>query len=96
MFVWSLLFHALAQSRHVLGGRGLTPAGWRGVQALQLANTLIVPPESLLEVVDTGLQMDRGTARKYVALREDYVSARVDGKSLATLLGEPAMRLKGH
>jgi len=65
------------------------------VQALQLANTLIVPPESLLEVVDTGLQMDRGTARKYIALREDYATARVDDRSLATLLSEPAMRLKG-
>lgn len=84
-------------------GSAVRAGGWqhrrgarRCVQALQLANTLIVPPASLLEVVDTGLQMDRGTARKYVALREDYASARVDGKSLAALLGEPALRLKGH
>jgi hypothetical protein len=62
------------------------------VQLCQLANTLIVPPESLLEVVDSSLQMDRATARKYVALREDYQTAKVDGKSLATLLGEPALR----
>ena len=62
------------------------------VQLCNLANTLIVPPETLLEVVDAGLQMDRATARKYVALREDYQTAKVDGKSLATILGEPAMR----
>ena len=62
------------------------------MQLCQLANTLIVPPESLLEVADAGLQMDRSTARKYVALREDYQTAKVDGKSLATLLGEPALR----
>ena len=53
---------------------------------------LIVPPESLFEVLDAGLQMDRATARKYVALREDYQTAKVDGKSLVTLLGEPALR----
>jgi hypothetical protein len=62
-------------------------------QVMQLANMLIVPPESLMHVLDTGLQMDRAAARKYVALREDYSTARVDGKPLSSLVGEPFMRV---
>jgi hypothetical protein len=62
---------------------------------MQLANTLIVPPSSLLEVVESGLQMDRATARKYISLREDYATARVGGKPLSVIMGEPAGALGG-
>jgi Exocyst complex component Sec10 len=57
-------------------------------QGMQLANTLIVPPASLPDVIDSGLQMDRATARKYVSLREDYATARVGGRPLSVVMGD--------
>ena len=60
-------------------------------QLMQLADMLIVPPTSLPHVLEArGLQMDRATVRKYIALREDYATARVGGKPLSLVLGDPA------
>jgi Exocyst complex component Sec10 len=63
-------------------------------QGMQLANTLIVPPASLPDVIESGLQMDRATARKYVSLREDYATARVGGKPLAVIMGDTSSPLR--
>jgi hypothetical protein len=59
-------------------------------QGMQLANLLIVPPASLAEVLETGLQTDRATARKFIVLRDDYATARVGGRPLSAVLGEPS------
>ena len=55
-----------------------------------LANVLVVPPEAVLPLVNGSLRMAHSEALKYVRLREDFVSARVDGRSLQQLLTEPA------
>ena len=57
-------------------------------QCMQLTNMLIVPPASLLDVIETGLQMDKALAVKYIALREDYTTARVNGKTLAAMFAD--------
>lgn len=59
-------------------------------QGMQLANLLIVPPASLPEVLETGLQADKATARKFIVLRDDYATARVGGRPLAAVLGDPS------
>ncbi len=67
----------------VRGFRALRPqpeAFTRDTQAL--ANVLVVPPESLVGLVDAGLRLDHREALRFVALREDFATARVDGKSL--------------
>lgn len=59
-------------------------------QGMQLANTLIVPAASLPDVLESGLQMDRATAKKYISLREDYATARVGGRPLSVVMGDTA------
>jgi len=55
---------------------------------LQLANVLIVPPTSLPGIVEGSLHMAKAEALKYIALREDYRSARIDGASLQSLFSQ--------
>lgn len=47
-----------------------------------MSSLLIVAPESLLNVVDTVLHMSHVQALKTIRLREDYKTAKVDGKGL--------------
>ena len=54
-------------------------------ELLQLANVLIVPPTSLSGIVEGSLHMDKTEALKYIQLREDYRSARVEGLSLQSI-----------
>jgi hypothetical protein len=53
------------------------------VQAL--LNVLVVAPESLLGLVDGSLQMSHSQALKFIRLREDFKTAKVDGQSLANI-----------
>ena len=51
-----------------------------------LVNVLIVAPESLLGLVDASLRMSHEHALKFICLREDWRTARVNGASLASVL----------
>lgn len=52
---------------------------------LQLLNVLVVAPDSLLGLVNGSLRMAHRDALRYIALREDFKVARVDGKPLLVL-----------
>lgn len=47
-----------------------------------LANVLVVPPESLVGLVNATLKMDHRDALRFIRLRADFGTARVDGRSL--------------
>ena len=48
-------------------------------------NILVVAPESLLPLVDSSLRLPHTQALQYVKLREDFKTAKVQGKSLAMI-----------
>jgi len=48
-------------------------------------NILVVAPDSLLPLVDSSLRLSHGQALQYVRLRDDFKTARVQGKPLAML-----------
>jgi hypothetical protein len=50
-----------------------------------LVNVLLVPPESLIPLVDGSLRISHAQALKFVKLREDFKTARVGGAPLAAL-----------
>lgn len=50
-----------------------------------LVNVLVLPPESLLGLVDGSLRMTHTQALKYIKLREDFKTAKVDGMTLAAV-----------
>lgn len=52
---------------------------------LQLSNIFIVAPDSLVGLVDGSLRMNHREAMKYIALREDFKSAKVNGLALNQL-----------
>ena len=49
-------------------------------------NVLIVEPEAVLPLINGSLRMPHNEALKYVKLRQDFGSARVEGRSLQQLL----------
>ena len=49
-------------------------------------NVLIVEPEAVLPLINGSLRMPHKEALKYVKLRQDFASARVEGRSLQQLL----------
>ncbi|GMH37503.1 hypothetical protein BSKO_05376 [Bryopsis sp. KO-2023] len=51
----------------------------------QLVNVFIVAPESLLGLVDGTLRISHKDAMRYVQQREDFKTARVEGRTLAQL-----------
>jgi len=50
-----------------------------------MVSILIISPASLLGVVDGSLRMSHKDALRFIQLREDFKTARVGGKSLATI-----------
>jgi hypothetical protein len=50
-----------------------------------VVNVLVVAPESLLGLVNGGLRLEHREALRYVALREDFRTARVEGRTLQQL-----------
>lgn len=46
---------------------------------------LVVAPESLLGLVDGSLRMSHAQALKYIRLRDDFKTAKVDGSTLAVI-----------
>jgi hypothetical protein len=50
-----------------------------------VVNVLVVAPESLLGLVNGGLRLDHREALRYIALREDFKTARVEGRTLQQL-----------
>ncbi len=46
---------------------------------------LIVAPDSLLGLVDSVLRISHAHALKFIRLREDFKTVKVDGKSLETV-----------
>lgn len=50
-----------------------------------LVNVLLVNPESLLGLVNGSLRLNHKEALRYVALREDFRTAKVDGRTLTQL-----------
>ena len=55
------------------------------IAAQALINVLIVAPESLLGLVDGSLRMSHAQALKFIRLREDWRTARVNGSTLANV-----------
>ena len=53
-----------------------------------LVNVLIVEPDSILPLVNGSLRMPHSEAIKYVRLRQDFDTARIEGRSLQQLLTE--------
>ena len=49
---------------------------------------LFVGPESVLPLVNGSLRMAHAEALKFVRLREDFETARVEGRTLTQLLTE--------
>ena len=65
-----------------------------------IVNVLVVSPESILPLVNGSLRMAHGEALKFVRLREDFDTARVEGRTLGQLLAEGgkagrAMQVRG-
>lgn len=56
-----------------------------GLELQALTNVLMVPPESLLGLVDGSLRISHAQALKFICLREDWKTARVDGATLASV-----------
>ncbi|GFR41587.1 hypothetical protein Agub_g2308 [Astrephomene gubernaculifera] len=52
-----------------------------------LAGVLLVEPEQLLPLVNGSLRLDHREAIKYVRLRQDFNTARVQGRSLQQVFG---------
>ena len=50
-----------------------------------VVNVLLVAPESLGSLVDGSLRMPRTQALQFIKLREDFKTAKVQGKPLALL-----------
>ena len=48
-------------------------------------NILVVAPDSLLPLVDSSLRLSHAQALQYVKLRDDFKTAKVQGKPLALL-----------
>lgn len=48
-------------------------------------NVFIVAPESLIGLVDGSLRMSHKDAMRYIQLREDFKTARVEGRTLGQL-----------
>ncbi len=57
----------------------------------QIVNVLIVAPDSLLGLVNGTLRLPHRDALRFIALREDFKTARVDGKTLAQLFAGEGM-----
>ena len=55
---------------------------------LGLVSLLVVAPESLMALVSGTLRLSHGEALRYVRLREDYGSARVEGRSLQQVFAQ--------
>jgi hypothetical protein len=47
-----------------------------------LVNVLVVPPEGLMGLVNGSLRLDHREALKFIRLREDYMTAAVEGRTL--------------
>eukprot|EP00877_Chromochloris_zofingiensis_P003097 jgi/Chrzof1/12789/Cz07g07190.t1 len=58
---------------------------------VQVVNVLIVAPESLLGLVNGTLRMAHRDALRFISLREDFKSAKVDNKTLAQLFAGEGM-----
>lgn len=56
-----------------------------GLLSQGIASLLMVPPDGLLSLVDSGLRMSHSQALRYIRLRTDFKTARVGGKSLDVL-----------
>lgn len=52
-----------------------------------MTNLLIVAPDSLLALVNGTLRLPHKEALRFIGLRQDFKTARVDGRSLAQLFG---------
>ncbi|KAI8464865.1 MAG: exocyst complex component Sec10-domain-containing protein [Monoraphidium minutum] len=75
----------VAEYAEALRGYGV-PAVDEEMAALeQLVNVLVVAPESLMGLVNGSLRMAHRDALRVIALREDFKTAKVDGRSLAQL-----------
>eukprot|EP00775_Hariotina_reticulata_P013513 gene13513-13638_t len=57
----------------------------------QLVNVLVVAPDSLLGLVNGSLRMSHRDALRFISLREDFRTAKVQGKSLLQLFSGEGM-----
>eukprot|EP00882_Tetradesmus_deserticola_P020200 GHRQ01021777.1.p1 GENE.GHRQ01021777.1~~GHRQ01021777.1.p1 ORF type:complete len:385 (+),score=188.27 GHRQ01021777.1:1103-2257(+) len=75
----------------VLASFGVPSAAEDMGHLLQLVNVLVVAPESLLGLVNGSLRMAHRDALQFIALREDFKTAKVDGKTLLQLFSAEGM-----
>lgn len=75
----------MAEYIDAIRGFGLQPLEQLFENLQQLVNVFIVAPESLVALVDGTLRISHKDAMKYIQLREDFRSARVEGRSLTQL-----------
>ncbi|WIA33366.1 hypothetical protein OEZ86_006503 [Tetradesmus obliquus] len=75
----------------VLASFGVPSASEDMGQLLQLVNVLVVAPDSLLGLVNGSLRMAHRDALRFIALREDFRTAKVDGKTLLQLFSGEGM-----
>ncbi len=65
-------------------------AGFPGAWMQGLVSVLVVAPESLMALVNGTLRLGHSEAMRYICLREDYGTARVDGRSLRQIFSQDA------
>ncbi|GFR48009.1 hypothetical protein Agub_g9837, partial [Astrephomene gubernaculifera] len=65
----------------------LPPLEARMASLAALCGVLLVEPEQLLPLVNGSLRLDHREAIKYVRLRQDFSTARVQGRSLQQVFG---------
>jgi exocyst complex component 5 len=72
----------LAEYAGVVQDMGIPSLGERFAQLSLVINVLIVAPESLLGLVNGSLRMSHKEVLRFIQLRQDFRSARVDGQTL--------------
>eukprot|EP00879_Flechtneria_rotunda_P023469 GHRR01024825.1.p1 GENE.GHRR01024825.1~~GHRR01024825.1.p1 ORF type:complete len:107 (+),score=42.48 GHRR01024825.1:354-674(+) len=81
----------VSEYAEVLGDFGV-PAALDGMaHLLQLVNVLVVAPDSLLGLVNGSLRMPHREALRFISLREDFRTAKVDGRTLLQLFSGEGM-----
>ncbi|GBF89405.1 exocyst complex component [Raphidocelis subcapitata] len=75
----------VAEYAEALRGYGVAAVDEAMASLEQVVNVLVVAPESLMGLVNGSLRMAHRDALRIISLREDFKTARVDGRTLGQL-----------
>ncbi|KIY95316.1 Exocyst complex component 5 [Monoraphidium neglectum] len=75
----------VAEYAEALGAYGVPAVDEEMAALQQTVNVLVVAPESLMGLVNGSLRMAHRDALRVISLREDFKTAKVDGKTLGQL-----------